>query len=221
MGRPKTIENEALLEVARRLFVEQGHATTTRDVARAAGISQAILYQRFRSKEELFLAAMLPPAPDLDALLGPGTALTDGHAHLCHLLERLLDYFAAITPRVLQIVTHPGFDHRSIHQAHRHLLGASLLQGLADRLDALRTQGLIDADDTKATAEVLVAAVHSVAMAALWAEEPPTSSHRDQAERVLSVFWRGLAPCSSRERQEASLTPAPPATPAGRGRVDG
>lgn len=39
MGRPKTIEDSALLQVARKIFRERGYTATTRDGAQAAGIS--------------------------------------------------------------------------------------------------------------------------------------------------------------------------------------
>ncbi|HMI83758.1 MAG TPA: helix-turn-helix domain-containing protein [Polyangiaceae bacterium] len=56
MGRNKTIRDDELLRVARDVFRDGGHSATPRDVASAAGISQAVLYQRFGSKEDLFCA---------------------------------------------------------------------------------------------------------------------------------------------------------------------
>jgi len=45
---------EQLLGVAARLFAERGFArTTTREIARAAGVSEGAIYRHFRSKEEL------------------------------------------------------------------------------------------------------------------------------------------------------------------------
>jgi len=45
---------DQLLEVAARLFAERGFArTTTREIARAAGVSEGAIYRHFRSKEEL------------------------------------------------------------------------------------------------------------------------------------------------------------------------
>ena len=80
MGRQKTITDEEVLRVARALFREQGHTATTREIAHVAGVSEAVLYQRFGSKDQLFFAAMHPRGPDLEQLLGPkdptGDALT-------------------------------------------------------------------------------------------------------------------------------------------------
>src|SRR5262245_49808259 len=71
MGRQKTITADEVLRIARNLFRKQGHTVTTREIAHAAGISEAVLYQRFASKDELFFAAMHPRGPDLEQLLGP------------------------------------------------------------------------------------------------------------------------------------------------------
>src|SRR4051812_6998486 len=80
MGRHKTISDQEVLRVARDVFRAQGHTATTRAIAEAAGISEAVLYQRFGSKDELFFAAMRPSGPDVEELLGPedppGDALT-------------------------------------------------------------------------------------------------------------------------------------------------
>jgi len=48
-----------LIETAIRLFTEGSyHGTTTAEIARAAGISEPILYRHFASKRELYLAAL-------------------------------------------------------------------------------------------------------------------------------------------------------------------
>lgn len=48
-----------IVDVARRLFAQRGYrSTTTRDLARAAGISDALLYRYFESKEELLRAVV-------------------------------------------------------------------------------------------------------------------------------------------------------------------
>ena len=48
---------EQLIEVATKLFAKTGYdATTTADIARAAGVTEPILYRHFESKQELFVA---------------------------------------------------------------------------------------------------------------------------------------------------------------------
>src|SRR6478672_4153811 len=48
---------DQLIEVATRLFARTGYdATTTADIAKAAGVTEPILYRHFSSKQELFVA---------------------------------------------------------------------------------------------------------------------------------------------------------------------
>jgi AcrR family transcriptional regulator len=48
-----------LVETALRLFAEGSyHGTTTAEIARAAGVSEPILYRHFASKRDLYLAAL-------------------------------------------------------------------------------------------------------------------------------------------------------------------
>lgn len=52
---PKRERREAILDASLRLFAERGlHGATTRALAAAAGVSEALLYRHFRSKEALF-----------------------------------------------------------------------------------------------------------------------------------------------------------------------
>lgn len=195
MGRPKTIEDSRLLQAARRLFLEQGHAASTRDVAREAGISQSVLYQRFATKDELFFAAMLPPPPDLGVLLGDEADAERGaEAHLAEIAERLLGYFEEVAPLILHVVTHPAFRPRTLARAHDQVLHAELGEALAARIAALGRRGLAAPDDPRAAAEALVAAVHSMAMFHVHAGAHAGPPDHGRVRRLVHVLWRGLEP---------------------------
>src|SRR6186713_1398186 len=57
-GRPPVIDSARLLAVAREVFLERGIRATTLEVAERAGVSEGVLFHRFKSKEGLFSAAM-------------------------------------------------------------------------------------------------------------------------------------------------------------------
>ena len=51
---------EIILKAVRKVFVEKGfHGTTTRELAEAAGVSEALLFKHFPSKEALYSAIQL------------------------------------------------------------------------------------------------------------------------------------------------------------------
>ncbi|ONI76994.1 TetR family transcriptional regulator [Actinosynnema sp. ALI-1.44] len=57
--RDSAASKEALLDAARDLFAERGYdRTTVRDIARRAGVNQALLFRYFGSKEALFAAVV-------------------------------------------------------------------------------------------------------------------------------------------------------------------
>lgn len=56
---PAAIRRRQILDVAIQVFANRGfHATAMNDVAEAAGVTKPVLYQHFRSKRELYLAAL-------------------------------------------------------------------------------------------------------------------------------------------------------------------
>lgn len=54
---PAAARREQLLDCAARLFAEQGYArATTAQLAKAAGVTEPIIYRHFKSKRDLFVA---------------------------------------------------------------------------------------------------------------------------------------------------------------------
>src|SRR5215471_10764390 len=54
----------AIIQAVRRLFADKGfHGTTTRELAEAAGVSEALLFKHFPSKEALYSAMLLACCP--------------------------------------------------------------------------------------------------------------------------------------------------------------
>jgi len=58
MARPTVIRDADILDAARAVFLERGALATSAEVAQRAGISEGSIFKRFRTKAELFRAAM-------------------------------------------------------------------------------------------------------------------------------------------------------------------
>lgn len=73
MGRPKGASGDTrlrIMDAAMKLFAEKGFSnTTTKDIAAALGIKDASLYNHFRSKQEIFDAAVESYTGELAILL--------------------------------------------------------------------------------------------------------------------------------------------------------
>jgi AcrR family transcriptional regulator len=191
MGRYKTISDDEVLRAARDVFRARGHTATTREVAQAAGISEAILYQRFGSKDDLFFASMAPQDPDVEALLGPKDPPDDAHAYVRTVVARLGDYFAEVIPLALRVMTHPSFDPATLSRARGARPAERFREGLAERLASLARRGRVTAPSPAATARLLVSLAHDWALGAVFSPEPPSRRGRELREMV-DVVWEGL-----------------------------
>jgi AcrR family transcriptional regulator len=70
-GRPPSISEDQILDAAKAVFVEEGVGATTARIAERAGISESVLFHRYKTKEALFMAVMdraLQVSPTAEAL---------------------------------------------------------------------------------------------------------------------------------------------------------
>ena len=197
MGRPKLIQDDELLAVAREAFVEKGISASTREIARRAGISEAVIYQRHRTKADLFFTAMVPPALNVEELLA---ARANGLGVLEHLEEialGMMEYFRDLVPILLPLMTHPSFDfERSVEQYPDAPLNR-MRRGLMEYLETQRELGNIVAGNVGSAALTLFAALHSLA---IFERLGVHGGVFDEAtvRSVARSLWRGLAPTSER-----------------------
>ena len=190
MGRTRTVADEDILEAARKAFVERGQLATTREIAQAAGISQAVLYQRFGSKDDLFFSAMAPPPPNLEDLLGdPPRSADETEAYLAEVAERLYRYFETVAPLFVQLATHTAFHSDHLADAHQPMMEAGLVESLSTRLSDLAKKGCIRKGDGRAMAQLLISVVHGEALSAALLKTPPDADRRRETMRLI---WRGL-----------------------------
>lgn len=98
--RPR-ITDDALLDVARAVFLESGADATTASVAARAGVSEALVFKRFGTKERLFELAMTGPRPRWVS------ELEDESGPLPEQLERIalamIDAMRAEMPRTMMV----------------------------------------------------------------------------------------------------------------------
>src|SRR4051812_47669347 len=99
MARPRTTSDETILAVARERFLEHGPGVATTLIAARLGISHAVLFQRFTTKEQLMRAALLPRLdPAWYEPLRAGPDDRDGKTQLREIADRILALFQSIIP---------------------------------------------------------------------------------------------------------------------------
>ena len=195
MGRRKLVEDAELLAVAREVFVEKGIAASTRQIARRAGISEEVIYQRHPTKAHLFFAAMVPLALNVeDLLFAPANDLS-----VVEQLERIalgmMSYFREVMPILLRLVTHPEFDLEKFAQRHPDSPFGRMHLGLIRYLESERERGRIVAENVGHAALTLFAVLHSLAF--LERLGVHGGKFNDAMIRAMvRSLWTGLAPRS-------------------------
>lgn len=102
-ARSMETTSERILDVAERLFAEQGFAgTAVRDIAREAGLTAPSLYNHFEGKQALYeavLARGVQPLADLMSGLG------QEERHPGDVLDAIMDHFGS-HPNLAKLIQH-------------------------------------------------------------------------------------------------------------------
>jgi AcrR family transcriptional regulator len=200
MGRNKQVSDEAVLNTARDVFVEQGFGASTREVARRAGISEAVLYQRYKTKIDLFFAAMIPPPIDFAGEHADHRG-QDIVAELGSLAIEIMRYFRAAMPVFLQLVTHPSFNLAELADRGTRMPLHRLGEAVSACLERRRAEGTItaNADRVQAATLTLLSTLHSLALFERMGIHG--GSFPDVAvKHIVSLIAAGLAPQKSKKR---------------------
>jgi AcrR family transcriptional regulator len=197
MGRRKLVEDDELLAVAREVFVEQGIAASTREIARRAGTSEAVIYQRHPTKAHLFFAAMVPPASNVEDLFAAPAHDLSVVEQLERIALGMMRYFREVAPILLQLVTHPEFHPEMFAQRHPDSPFGRMHLGLIQYLESQRARGRIVAEHVGSAALTLFAALHSLAVLERLGVHGGTFDD-DVIRAMVRSLWTGLAPISER-----------------------
>jgi AcrR family transcriptional regulator len=192
-----------ILEAAEQVVRERGLArATTKEIARAASLSEAALYKHYRSKSELVLAMVTsrPGGFQQDvAALRSGVGSGDLEQKLTGLAEHAVEFFGRAMP-----VGHALLAEPELLAKYRELLlereagPRKPVQALADYLRAERDLGRLraDADPDAAAALLLGACFHAAFLAAFLGD----GAGRDVpafARATVSTLMRGLGPAAA------------------------
>jgi AcrR family transcriptional regulator len=122
-GEPAVELREHLVATAAALVAERGTtALTTREIARAAGVSDGVLYNYFADKSELVVAALVRRFETViddfgGDLPAPGTATVEDN--LLRYVQHLHDVVRETLPMVAGLVTEHALLHRVLAEIHR------------------------------------------------------------------------------------------------------
>jgi AcrR family transcriptional regulator len=158
---PATALREHLIDTAEKLLTEkQVGAITTREIARAAGVSDGVLYNHFADKHDLILAALIRRYSQAlshfdTGLPKPGTGTVE--ANLIKYAEAALDLVARALPMVAGLISEPVLLHRFVAEIHREPLGPERMrQPIADYIADEQRLGRLDEFPVEAALSLII-----------------------------------------------------------------
>jgi len=194
-----TALRELLVDTAERLLAErQVAAITTRDIARAAGVSDGVLYNYFTDKHDLLLAALLRRYGSLmdrfdAAIPEPGTGTIEenllAYARAAHAFQ------ADLVPTVAGLLSEPVLMHRFVEEIHRLIHGPQrTMQRITSYVTGEQQLGRLDPDvDPVATATLLTGAALTLVVATHLAPPDHRPGPEEHLPAVVTTLIRGLA----------------------------
>jgi AcrR family transcriptional regulator len=198
-GDPAVQLREHLVASAAALVAERGTtAVTTREIARAAGVSDGVLYNYFADKNELIVAALVRRfeiigARSWSGLPQPGSGSLEGN---------LVEYAGALhalvrdtLPMLAGLVAEHALLHRLIGEIHRPGQGIlPFLNRIGEYLVEEQRLGRIrDGVDLEATMLLLTGASATLTMRAHVMPDDTDDHAPELLGRVVSVLLAGIA----------------------------
>jgi AcrR family transcriptional regulator len=181
---------ESILQLTSRAFAERGYdGVRTAELAESAGVSEALIYQHFRTKAELYLAAVDRSAEIFQERLGP--AIAPGPP-VEERLKQGIDAFLAFVAEpgnawtVLTLnVSDPeiaGYQ----RELRRRAIGA-----LADllALDPRAASSGLDRAELEQLAEIIAGGAEALAT---WWSQNPQAERSELVSLLVGFVWSGF-----------------------------
>jgi AcrR family transcriptional regulator len=190
---------ERILDAAANVVRERGLArATTKEIARAANLSEAALYRHFRNKEELFIYVLRERLPPFIAAMQDLSARV-GHGPIAGTVEEIarsaLAYYAEMVPMVGSLFSEPELLARHQETMRENNAGPQLaLTALTAYLRAEQRIGrLPEAIDAEAaSAQLLGACFQRAFIHRLLGTEVADRDEKRFARKMVSSLLQGV-----------------------------
>jgi len=199
MGRPRLIETQEILEAARDTFLGEGVGATTGAIARRAGISGATIFKRFRTKADLFFAAMGFAEFDARQTIADLRGEAPADQELETISLRFLEYLNQMVPVLARLLAYPGFDAAELAEKFPEMPARALVEAVAEYVESEQREGRIGSCDPHAVAIAIFGILHNFALLEHIGLLPKSDrSRRTLVHSFIDVLWNGIKPEGAR-----------------------
>jgi AcrR family transcriptional regulator len=195
---PATALREHLIDATEGLLAQGPIAAiTTRDIARAADVSDGVLYNYFEDKTALIVAALVRRYQRLARRFFEGLPEA-GSATVAENVEVFASGFLGLlvdsVPTIAGLLTEPALFHALFAEIHRDELAPQLmLASLDDYLREERRLGRLTAVDLSSVGTLLMGAAVVLALSHHFAPMTDRAALSDQLRPTVATILRGLA----------------------------
>lgn len=204
MPRPTVIKDEQILAAARQVFLERGFGAGTAEVARRAGIAEGSIFNRFKTKAELFQAAMQhdieePPFfHTMDERAGKG-ALRE---NLVAIGLEGITFLRGIVPLVMMLWSNPGPSGVPALLASPDSPPIRVLQRLTHFFAAEIKLGRLAAGNPEILARIFLGSLQNFVFIEI-VRAIPVAPAEPYVRALVDVLWRGIGTSKTTGRKKA------------------
>lgn len=199
MARPRQVLDEEILAAARACFIEHGASVSTDTIAARLGVSGPALLKRFGSKRELLKAAFsIGKAPPWLHLLEEGPDERELTVQIREMAGTIDAFFREMVP-AFAVLREAGITPEEWRGEGKELPGpARSYLAIASWFRRAQEQGRMREGDPNVMASLFLAGVqHRYFLAHVTNQSVPTEAEDPWLDRMVDIFWRGVAPEAS------------------------
>src|SRR5262245_2607003 len=172
---PGAQRRERILRASIRCFARKGFAgTSTRELASAAGISEAMLFKHFPGKDALYRAILARKIAESEAAMPLGDLSRSGEAPRVF-LSRIADYLLARVegdPSFLRLFLYSALEGHPLARAFDRARGAGFRREVADYLRRRGREGALRRVEPRIAARSFLGSVAWVGLARALFRDP-------------------------------------------------
>ncbi|OUL27163.1 TetR family transcriptional regulator [Nostoc sp. RF31YmG] len=194
MARVPRITNQQILTAAREAFLQKGFGCSTQEIAQKIGISEASIFKRFSTKEELFFAAMgIPETPpwvkEMESLSGKGE-LKENLIQLC---LGILEFHRDVMPRIMMLRSRGNaLPELGVKLESKPIQDIKLLTAF---LEHEIEQGRLRACQPQAIAHILLGSLMNyIFLEQISSPEYIPTDELVFIQNLVDILWQGISP---------------------------
>ena len=206
MARPTKINDAQILMAARAVFLEEGSAATTAAVAKRAGVAEGSIFKRFKTKSDLFEAAMKLDTlePDWFATLRGWKDAKDPRETLHVVGLQMIAFFRNLLPTIMMRWSsgkHFGLPDELKVPGSLPLRG---LKALGDFFERQMSTGRMRRHDPEIVARIFLGSIQSFVFfeVLMRLQDQMPMPVETYLRGVINLLWKGSAPSETGKRKK-------------------